>query len=80
MSIHPMREGKTAAQLAKELGVNIKTVYKYTAEPRADYEAKSINRNKPWEYFGISRATWYRRGKPNPTAENSEGRKAGRSL
>lgn len=64
MSIHPMREGKTAAQLAKELGVNIKTVYKYTAEPRADYEAKSINRKKPWDDFGISRATWYRRGKP----------------
>lgn len=67
-----MREGKTAAQLAKELGVNIKTVYKYTAEPRKDYESKSINRNKPWEDFGISRATWYRRGKPNIQKESTE--------
>ena len=30
----------------------------------------SISRNKPWEYFGISRMTWYRRGKPNPPEDN----------
>jgi hypothetical protein len=28
--------------------------------PRAEYEAKSINRTKPWVEAGISRATWYR--------------------
>jgi hypothetical protein len=31
------------------------------AVPRAQYEAKSINRAKPWLDEGISRATWYRR-------------------
>lgn len=30
------------------------------AKPRAEYEAKSINRTKPWLEAGISRATWYR--------------------
>jgi hypothetical protein len=28
---------------------------------RADYEAKSLNRTRPWEAMGISRRTWYRR-------------------
>ena len=31
------------------------------ALPRAQYEAKSISRAKPWIAEGISRATWYRR-------------------
>jgi hypothetical protein len=33
--------------------------------PRAEYEAQSVERAKPWEALGISRATWYRRGKPD---------------
>jgi hypothetical protein len=65
--MHPMRENTTAARLAKRLGVNIKTVYKYTALPRADYlAAHTANRSKPWEALGMSRATWYRKGKPEP--------------
>jgi len=31
------------------------------AKPRAEYEANSISRKKPWLAFGISRRTWYRR-------------------
>ena len=46
--------------------MNIKTVYKYTAVPREEYEANSISRAKPWEALGMSRATWYRKGKPEP--------------
>jgi hypothetical protein len=34
------------------------------AKPRAEYEAHSFSRNKPWEVLGMSRITWYRRGKP----------------
>jgi hypothetical protein len=34
------------------------------AKPRALYEANSISRNKPWEAVGMSRASWYRAGKP----------------
>jgi hypothetical protein len=37
------------------------------SKPRADYEANSISRNKPWERLGMSRAKWYRAGKPAPT-------------
>lgn len=31
------------------------------AKPRAEYEAQSISRAKPWEALGISGRTWYRR-------------------
>jgi hypothetical protein len=34
--------------------------------PREVYEARSASRLKPWEYFGVSRSTWRRRGKPIP--------------
>lgn len=33
---------------------------------RVTYEAKSLSRTKPWEAMGISRASWYRAGKPMP--------------
>lgn len=33
--------------------------------PRAEYEANSIAKAAPWEALGMSRATWYRRGKPD---------------
>jgi len=36
------------------------------AKPRAAYEANSITRTKPWERVGMSRASWYRAGKPSP--------------
>lgn len=72
MHHHPMRKNTTAAELAKRLGVNIKTVYKYTALPRAEYEANSLTRSKPWEAVGMSRATWYRKGKPLQAPANPE--------
>lgn len=36
------------------------------AKPRAQYEAESLSRTRPWEAMGMSRSTWYRRGKPMP--------------
>jgi hypothetical protein len=33
---------------------------------RQTYESKALAKQKPWEMFGISRAQWYRRGKPEP--------------
>jgi hypothetical protein len=36
------------------------------AKPRAEYEAESLSRTKPWERMGMSRSTWYARGKPMP--------------
>lgn len=36
------------------------------AVPRAQYEAESISRKKPWEEAGISRATYYRRKAEQP--------------
>lgn len=36
------------------------------AKPRAQYEAESLSRTKPWERMGMSRSTWYAKGKPMP--------------
>lgn len=38
---------------------------------RATYEANSLTRQKPWEALGMSRASWYRAGKPTPASETS---------
>lgn len=37
-----------------------------TGKSRADYEANSLSKQKPWEQLGMSRAKWYRLGKPTP--------------
>ncbi len=66
------RRGKTAIQLAKKFGVTERTVQRYTSIPRTEYEASSITRAKPWEAMGISRATWYRKGKPEPVQGKQE--------
>ncbi|WP_369723087.1 hypothetical protein AB8Z38_03100 [Bradyrhizobium sp. LLZ17] len=34
------------------------------SKTRAEYEAQSVSRSKPWEALGMSRARWYRLGKP----------------
>ena len=36
------------------------------AVDRATYEGNSLSRQKPWEALGMSRASWYRAGKPLP--------------
>jgi len=63
-AIDTTRRRKTAREIAERLGVSPRTVRRYMAQPRADYEAQSLTRAKPWERLGVSRATWYRHGKP----------------
>lgn len=41
------------------------------AVDRETYEANSLSRQKPWEALGMSRASWYRAGKPTPAGETS---------
>ena len=61
----------SAREMAAKFNVSERSVRKWWSQSRADYLAEnSISRNKPWEYFGISRMTWYRRGKPNPPTED----------
>ena len=62
---HPVKRPATAAELAKRFGVSERTVQRVMAQPRDAWLAEhTISRDKPWEALGISRATWYRRGKP----------------
>jgi predicted transcriptional regulator len=64
-ALHPVKKRHgTARELAEKWGVTPRTVQRYIAQPRADYEAQSLTRAKPWEGLGMSRATWYRHGKP----------------
>ena len=60
---------KTAREIAEKVGCSQSTVRRYWALPREEYLANSISRAKPWESLGMSRATWYRKGKPEPVQE-----------
>lgn len=67
----------TAREMAKRFGCSTRTVFRAWSQSRADYLAEnSISRDKPWEHFGISRATWYRRGKPMPSETLTTGEKS----
>lgn len=70
--MHHPRKGKTASQLARTFNISARTVQKYTSIPRAEYEAQSFSKSKPWEALGMSRATWYRKGKPLQAPKNPE--------
>lgn len=63
-AIKPTKRKKTAREIAAKLDVSERTVRRYIALPRTEYEANSISRAKPWEVLGMSRATWYSKGKP----------------
>jgi hypothetical protein len=64
----PCSRGRhTAAALAARMGTCPRTIRNHVAEPRCDYEARSIARLKPWLASGISRATWYRRRRSKGT-------------
>ena len=60
-----------AREMAEQFNVSVRTVQRTFSQPRAEYEAKSISRAKPWEALGMSRATWYRRGKPMAPPEGA---------
>jgi len=51
----------TSADVAQILGCTKRNARNYHAVLRAQYEANSLSRKKPWEALGISRATYYRR-------------------
>jgi hypothetical protein len=44
---------------------------KQGAIDRQTYEANALAQQKPWEAFGMSRAQWYRMGKPKPAQNPS---------
>lgn len=44
------------------------------ATPRAQYEANSVEHNKPWIEQGISRRTWFRRRQRDTGARPAKGR------
>lgn len=60
-----MRKQRTAREIAEKCGLSLRTVQRHISRPRAEWLAKNtISKTKPWEALGLSRATWYRHGKP----------------
>lgn len=60
----PRKRQFTARELAEKWNVHPSTVRRHVAQPRAEFLAQALTHTKPWEVLGMSRATWYRRGKP----------------
>lgn len=64
---YPGKRPLTAREAAARFKVSVRTVQKIFAQPRAEYlEENTISREKPWEAVNMSRASWYRHGKPTP--------------
>jgi predicted transcriptional regulator len=63
-AIRPTKRRKTALEIGEKLGVSARTVRRYMAQPRAEFEGQSLTKSKPWAALEVSRATWYRHGKP----------------
>jgi hypothetical protein len=57
------RDEREALRKVKQRDLTIKRRRVKGVVPRAEYEANSLSRLKPWEKEGISRPTWYRRQK-----------------
>ena len=57
------------AALAERLSVSLRQARSLWAEPRAEFEGRSLARLEPWQAEGISRATWYRRRTRAPRDE-----------
>lgn len=62
----------TAREMAERFNCSVSTVMRAIALPREEYLANALTRSKPWEKMGMSRATWYRKGKPEPVQENQQ--------
>jgi len=66
---YPEKRPMTAREIAKRFKVSERGVRNLMAQPRAEWLAEhAISRSQPWQALGISRATWYARGKPMPAA------------
>lgn len=70
----PVRQKRpmTAREMAERFNCSVRTVMRAVALPREQYLANALTRTKPWEALGMSRATWYRRGKPEGKAAETK--------
>jgi len=64
--IEPVRKKRkaTAKALAEKWGVSARTIRNYVAISRSEYLVNALGNAQPWAALGMSRATWYRHGKP----------------
>lgn len=66
-----IKRPESARRYAEKHGISVRTVQRLAALPRAEYEASAISKSKPWEALGMSRASWYRKGKPAVAQQKS---------
>lgn len=73
---YQVKRPMTAREAAGKFGTSPRTVRAYIALPREQWLAEhTLARSEPWRALGISRATWYRRGKPMPAAGGAGGQR-----
>ncbi|MCC7047190.1 MAG: hypothetical protein IT562_10795 [Alphaproteobacteria bacterium] len=68
-TIGAIDQGRTARETARRAKARVrmeKLRRTKGAKARADYEGASANHAKQWIACGMSRATWYRQGRPAP--------------
>ena len=58
------KEQRQLARKVKRASADRERRRKAGAKSRDIYEEASLSRRRPWEELGISRASWYRQGKP----------------
>jgi len=63
---HQTKRPVTASELAQRFRVTPRTVRNIMAQPRAEFLAHSLTRTRPWDALGMSRSSWYAKGKPAP--------------
>lgn len=67
-----MRKQRTAREIAEKCGLSLRTVQRHISRPRSEWLSQNtISKTKPWEALGLSRATWYRHGKPQANGVGS---------
>jgi len=78
---HPVKRPVTAREAAERFGVSPRGVRNVMAQPREQWLAEhSIERTQPWRALGMSRSSWYAKGKPMPAqlGGGGEGRREAR--
>jgi len=67
---YPVKRPLKARVVAEMFGVHTSTVRRKMAQPRDEFLAHSLTRTQPWQALGMSRSSWYAKGKPAPPAQS----------
>ncbi|HLU74469.1 MAG TPA: hypothetical protein VKZ82_19970 [Nonomuraea sp.] len=55
---HPVRRAKTARELAEQFGASTRTIQRMIAEPRAEFEARAVEKRRRAQQLRAEGATY----------------------